>query len=122
MRKDLRPYWVKRIYLLYRSWYAEHFLRPCFEHLGQHGTYMNPWYVQVAGPNITLGDCATVIGDVDKRVSIAVWGRAPGQGRIKRVWSSSVSPGKPTIKSELRAMSGRMARSLRTVLLYSMAV
>ena len=36
--------------------------------------------------------------------------------------SSSVSPGKPTIKSLLSAMSGRMARSLRTVLLYSMAV
>ena len=37
-------------------------------------------------------------------------------------WSSSVSPGKPTMKSLLMAMSGRMARSLRTVLLYSMAV
>ena len=36
--------------------------------------------------------------------------------------SSSVSPGKPTMKSLLIAMSGRMARSLRIVLLYSMAV
>ena len=36
--------------------------------------------------------------------------------------SSSVSPGKPTMKSLLMARSGRMARSLRTVLLYSMAV
>ncbi len=101
MRKDLRPYWVKRIYLLYRSWYAEHFLRPCFEHLGQHGTYMNPWYVQVAGPNITLGDCATVIGDVDKRVSIAVWGRAPGQGRISIGNYALITPGVRISASDL---------------------
>ena len=40
----------------------------------------------------------------------------------RAAWSSSVSPGKPTMKSLLKAMSGRMARSLRTVLLYSMAV
>ncbi|MNV99310.1 hypothetical protein D3C71_1946550 [compost metagenome] len=36
--------------------------------------------------------------------------------------SSSVSPGKPTMKSLLMARSGRIARSLRTVLLYSIAV
>jgi hypothetical protein len=36
--------------------------------------------------------------------------------------SSSVSPGKPTMKSLLIAMSGRIARSFFTVLLYSMAV
>ena len=37
-------------------------------------------------------------------------------------WSSSVSPGKPTMKSVDRRMPGRTARSLRTVLLYSIAV
>ena len=47
MRRDLRPYWVKRTYLLYRSWYAEHFLRPQFDYLGDNGTYMKPWYVDV---------------------------------------------------------------------------
>ena len=36
--------------------------------------------------------------------------------------SSSVSPGKPTMKSVDRLMSGRMALSLRIVLLYSSAV
>ena len=36
--------------------------------------------------------------------------------------SSSVSPGKPTMKSEDSEICGRTARSLRTVLLYSMAV
>jgi hypothetical protein len=36
--------------------------------------------------------------------------------------SSSVSPGKPTMKSDDRLMPGRTARSLRMMLLYSSAV
>ena len=93
MRRDLRPYWVKRIYLVFRAWYAEHFLRPCFDHLGAHGTFMKPWYIQVAGPNIRLGKCATVIGDVDKRVSIAVWGRGPDLGHITIGDYALITPG-----------------------------
>ena len=41
---------------------------------------------------------------------------------IVRAWSSAVSPGKPTMKSVDRLMSGRTARSLRIVLLYSSVV
>jgi acetyltransferase-like isoleucine patch superfamily enzyme len=93
MRRDVRPYWVKRIYLRFRSWYAEHFLRPCFDYLGQHGTYMKPWYIRVDGPNISLGHCATLIGDVHKRLSIAVWGRGPGQGRITIGNYALITPG-----------------------------
>jgi acetyltransferase-like isoleucine patch superfamily enzyme len=93
MRKDSRPYWVKRIYLVFRSWYAEHFLRPHFDHLGHGGTYMKPWYVRVNGPNVSLGDYATVIGDVDKRVSIAVWGRGPGLGRVRIGDYALITPG-----------------------------
>lgn len=93
MRRDLRPYWVKRVYLSYRSWYAEHFLRPQFDYLGDNGTYMKPWYVDVNGPNVRLGHCATVIGDVDKRVNIAVWGRGPGQGRITIGDYALITPG-----------------------------
>jgi len=93
MRRDLRPYWVKRMYLVFRSWYADHFLRPQFAFLGDNGTYMKPWYVRVAGPNISLGHCATVIGDVDKRVSIAVWGRGPGQGCITIGNYALITPG-----------------------------
>ncbi len=37
-------------------------------------------------------------------------------------WSASVSPGKPTMKSVDSEMSGRSARSLRTMLLYCSAV
>lgn len=93
MRRDHRPYWIKRIYLVFRAWYAEHFLRPQFDHLGVGGTFMKPWFVRVNGPNVRLGDYATVIGDVDKRVDIAVWGRGPGLGRISIGDYALITPG-----------------------------
>ncbi len=54
---------------------------------------MKPWYVDVNGPNVRLGHCTTLIGDVDKRVNIAVWGRGPGQGRITIGDYALITPG-----------------------------
>jgi hypothetical protein len=83
MRKDLRPYWVKKAYLRFRHWYAEHFLRPACDSLGPHHTIMKPWYVAIDGPNITIGKCVTIIGEPAARVKLGVWGREPGTGRAR---------------------------------------
>lgn len=83
MHKDLRPYWVKRAYLRMRDFYVEHFIRPRLVHLGEHYTFMKPWYTEFSGPNISLGKCATVIGEADQRVRVGVWGRGHGLGRIE---------------------------------------
>lgn len=93
MRQDRRPYWAKKIYLWFRRWYANHFLRPACDDLGDHHTIMKPWYVSISGPNIEIGKCATIIGEVDRRVTIAVWGREPDQGRIKIGDYAMISPG-----------------------------
>lgn len=82
MRKDLRPYWVKKAYLRFRYWYAEHFLRPACDALGEHHTIMSPWYVSISGPNVRIGKCATIIGDRADPVKIGVWGRGMGEGSI----------------------------------------
>ena len=82
MRKDLRPYWVKKAYLRFRYWYAEHFLRPACDELGEHHTIMSPWYVSISGPNVRIGKCATIIGDRADPVKIGVWGREIGKGSI----------------------------------------
>jgi acetyltransferase-like isoleucine patch superfamily enzyme len=82
MRTDLRPYWVKKIYLRFRHWYAEHFLRPACDALGDHHTIMSPWYVSISGPNIRIGKCVTLIGERAAPVQIGVWGREPGSGKI----------------------------------------
>lgn len=82
MRQDLRPYWVKKLYLKFRHWYAEHFLRPACDYLGDHHTIMCPWYVSFSGPNIRIGKCATIIGEPAARVKLGVWGREQHSGRI----------------------------------------
>ncbi len=93
MRHDHRPYWLKKIYLWFRHRYAEHFLQPACEYLGEHHTIMKPWYVAISGPNIRIGKCVTIVADAHQRVKIAVWGRAPGSGEIRIGDYVLVSPG-----------------------------
>jgi acetyltransferase-like isoleucine patch superfamily enzyme len=83
MRQDRRPYWVKKNYLLFRSWYVQQFLKPACDYLGDYPTFMKPWYISISGPNIEIGRCATVIGEPEHRVKIGVWGNDEKSGRIK---------------------------------------
>ena len=93
MRTDLRPYWLKKLYLQTRHWYTEYFLRPECEYLGPYHTVMKPWYVHISGPNIRIGQCFTAIGEPMHRVEIGVWGRQVGEGRIEIGDCVLISPG-----------------------------
>ncbi|MCR9107002.1 MAG: acyltransferase [Gammaproteobacteria bacterium] len=93
MRQDLRPYWVKRLYLKFRRWYAEYFLAPECESLGPYHTIMKPWYVSISGANINIGRCFTAIGEPGNRVELGVWGRKEGEGRITIGDACLMSPG-----------------------------
>jgi acetyltransferase-like isoleucine patch superfamily enzyme len=93
MRKDLRPYWVKKYYLLCRHWYAEYFLRPQCAYLGPYHTIMKPRYVHISGPNIRIGRSFTAVGEPMHHVEIGVWGRKEGEGRIEIGECVLMSPG-----------------------------
>jgi acetyltransferase-like isoleucine patch superfamily enzyme len=93
MREDRRPYWVKKIYVNYRSWYTRHFITPACDYLGDHPTFMKPWCVHIGGPNIRIGNCATVVGEPDNWVRIGVWGNQPGYGSITIGDYVMISPG-----------------------------
>lgn len=93
MRQDRRPYWVKKNYLCFRRWYADHFLRPACDYLGDHHTIMKPWYVSISGPNISIGKCATIIGEPSEQVKLGVWGRESDQGEITIGDFVLISPG-----------------------------
>ncbi|HQJ08242.1 MAG TPA: acyltransferase, partial [Deltaproteobacteria bacterium] len=82
MIKDYRPYYIKKIDLLFRDWYTEHYLRPQFRHLGRGGTFMKPWHVVVFGGPVDLGDFANVITTSDHKVRLTVWGAEKGKGSI----------------------------------------
>ena len=82
LRKDSRPYIVKRFYLAYQAWYVEHFLRPQFASLGKGHWFMKPWHVELFGGPVTMGNYAHVIAAPDKKVRLTVWSNFEGQGRI----------------------------------------
>ena len=82
MRRDTRPYIIKRLDLLFQRWYAERFLRPQFERLGTGCLFMKPWHVEIFGGPVILGDYAHVIAAPDKKVRLTVWSNLGGQGRI----------------------------------------
>lgn len=83
MIKDYRPYYIKKLDLLFRDWYAEHFLRPQFRHLGKNCTFMKPWHVRVFGAPIDLGDFANVITTPEHKVRLTVWSAEKGKGFIR---------------------------------------
>ncbi len=93
MRTDLRPYWVKRLYLRYREWYVNYFLRPECASLGAWSTFMKPRYTIISGPNIHIGECFTAVAEPMHRVEIGVWGREEGAGTIRIGRAVLMSPG-----------------------------
>ena len=83
MKKEHRPYFVKYLGHEFQKWYVNHFLRPQFEHLGSETTFMKPWYVEVNGGPISLGDYANVVATPDNRVRLTVWSNSEAGGRIQ---------------------------------------
>lgn len=83
MKRDHRPYVVKKAYLAFQKYYTDHFLRPQFKAFGKGATVVKPWYVEVFGHPVELGDYAHVIASADRRVRLSVWSEKPEQGRIR---------------------------------------
>ena len=83
MRRDHRPYFVKKAYLKFQEFYVNHFLRPQLESLGKGFTFMRPWHVEIFGAPIELGDYVNVVAASDKMVRLAIWSEQPGRGRIR---------------------------------------
>ena len=93
MRTTFRPFWVKQLYVSFRAAWIDWFIRPRCVHLGVHAAIMSPWYVDISGPNISIGHSFTAINTVSQRVHIGVWGRGVGEGRIMLGNACLMSPG-----------------------------
>jgi acetyltransferase-like isoleucine patch superfamily enzyme len=83
MRKDHRPYIVKRLDLGFQRWYVNHFLRPQLQSLGEGCHFMKPWFVEIFGGPIAVGAYTHVIATPDKRVRLTVWSTLESGGRIE---------------------------------------
>ncbi len=73
MRKDHRPFWLKRSQARFADWYAERYLRPQFQHMGKGPTVLKPWCISVFGYNIRLGDYPTIIAEPFAKVHLVSW-------------------------------------------------
>lgn len=83
MRKDHRPYFLKRALLKFQRLYTEHFLRPHFESIGKTPVIINPWYVEVFGAPIDIGDYVSIVAATDNRVRLSVWSDRKVSGQIR---------------------------------------
>lgn len=73
MKKDHRPYYLKKAYLRFQKFYAKRYLRPQFDAMGKGGAYMKPWHVELFGSPIRIGNHPTVIATPDRKIRLTVW-------------------------------------------------
>jgi acetyltransferase-like isoleucine patch superfamily enzyme len=93
MRRDHRPYYIKKAYLKFQEFYVNHFVRPQLNSLGEGFTFMRPWHVEIFGTPIELGDFVNVVASSDKTVRLAIWSKQPGYGRIRVGNHGLICPG-----------------------------
>jgi acetyltransferase-like isoleucine patch superfamily enzyme len=83
LRRDHRPYFIKKAHQKFQAFYVNHFLRPQLERLGKDFVFVRPWHVKIFGAPIELGDCVNVVAAPDNKVSLAIWSDREGKGRIR---------------------------------------
>ncbi len=82
MRRDHRPYLLKKLDLKFQNFFAGHFLRPQFEALGDGFTIIKPWHVIVFGNAVRVGNYVNIIASNEKKVRLSVWPKKVGEGRL----------------------------------------
>ena len=93
MRREHRPVYWKRVERFIDEKYAEHFVVPQFDAVGQGCGFQNPRYIEVIGPRVTLGDYVQIAALRDASVRFTAWGTGPGLGTITVGDYSVINPG-----------------------------
>ncbi|MBF0573166.1 MAG: acyltransferase [Desulfamplus sp.] len=73
MRRDHRPYFIKKIWFRFLKLYVNHFLKPQLESLGKNSYIVKPWYIEIFGGPVTIGDNITLLASSDKKTRLTVW-------------------------------------------------
>jgi len=94
VRKDYRPYVAKRGWLKFQRFYTRHFIAPQLRSLGKGFEFMRPWYVELFGGPIDIGNYTTFIATPDNRISLCIWPESrEKEGHIRIGDYSLVCPG-----------------------------
>lgn len=78
-RRNLQPIWLKQICDHLNSLYVTHFCQPHFDFVGKGLRVMNPRYLEISGPRISVGNDVHFMALRDKPVRLAVF---EGLGKI----------------------------------------
>lgn len=93
MRKDHRPYYLKKLHTQIQALYVKHFIKPQLSTLGAGFTFMKPWHVKIFGAPIHIGKCATLIASSDNKIRLSVWSDSAAKGSIRMGNYCMVCPG-----------------------------
>jgi acetyltransferase-like isoleucine patch superfamily enzyme len=83
LRKDHRPYWLKRCQAAWERTWVNHFIRPQLDTLGHAPVIMKPWYLKLHGSRIGFGAGVHVITSRDRTVRLTTWTTETHAGRIQ---------------------------------------
>lgn len=83
MRKEHRPFWLKRFSIGFSDFWARHFVAPAFDSLGPGYKILRPWSVSIFGAPITAGINLHLLSSFFAPVQLCVWrGEDGGEIRI----------------------------------------
>ena len=93
MRKDHRPYYLKKLHTRIQDLYVKHFIKPQLSSLGAGFTFMKPWHVKIFGTPIQIGKYASMIASSDNIIRISVWSNSADKGSIHMGNHCMICPG-----------------------------
>ena len=93
IRKDNRPYWLKKFSIKLINAYVDRFLRPQFSYLGKGGAFFKPRFIKAFGTNISISDYPTLIGAPDAHIQFTAWNVGGWDGSIEIGKYSLITPG-----------------------------
>ncbi len=100
MRRDTRPYFVRRFRDAYANWYVRHFLVPQFDSVGTGLNVAHPRGVELWGANINAGKHLHLRAAKGNMIRLATWDSGDRVGEIHIGDYVLISPGNQIIASE----------------------
>jgi len=82
VRRDHKPYALKRLLGQFERFWISHFIAPQLEALGHGSMIMKPWHLKLHGEHISFGNAVHVITAKDRTVRLTTWSHDAAGGQI----------------------------------------
>lgn len=93
MKRDHRPYYIKKIWFGFLKFYLKRYLEPHLECIGRNAYVVKPWHVEVFGSPVSIGENITLLAASDKKTRLTVWSNKEAPPGIKIGDHVLISPG-----------------------------